>query len=300
MGNYLKKYTLITSFIATILFSNHFVAQENEANNYKMAFSFRTEKNNDNARVLEANFIGRNETDKKDILPVFGAEIKFFNILNDEEVLLGASKTSKKGIAKLIIPENHNYLVDSEGNINFIARFEGTDALEEAEEEIVVKDLHLALYLVEVDSLRMVQIKAFTIDSLGTEIPAEALEIVVSIETMLSKMPINEGTLENGEFEFEFPADFPGDVNGNLIVSVLVDDNDEYATVNQKKTVNWGVFNKEIKKDENTLWSAAAPIWMYTVLTIMLVGVWANYLYTIVHLFKIKKEGDQLKPAAES
>ncbi|MBE0423355.1 MAG: hypothetical protein IBX66_05400 [Lutibacter sp.] len=300
MERYLKKYTLITSFIAAILFCNHAVAQENEADNYKMAFSFRTEKNNDNARVLEANFIGRNKNDKKDILPIFGAEIKFFNILNDDEVLLGTSKTTNKGIAQLIIPENHNYLIDPEGNINLIARFEATEYIEEESEEIIVKNLHLELIFTEVDSVKTVLIKAFTLDSLGIETPAEEVDFIVFIKTMLSKMPIIEGTIENGEFEFEFPADFPGDKNGDLTVSAQVEDHDEYASVTQEKTVNWGVFSKEIKKGKNTLWSAVAPIWMYTVLTIMLVGVWANYLYTIVHLFKIKKEGDQLKQTDES
>ncbi len=47
--------------------------------------------------------------------------------------------------------------------------------------------------------------------------------------------------------------------------------------------------------DSNTLWSEAAPIWMYIVLTILLVGVWANYAYTIKNLFSISKEGKELE-----
>ena len=50
-----------------------------------------------------------------------------------------------------------------------------------------------------------------------------------------------------------------------------------------------------VKIVENTLWSKAAPIWMYVVLTILLVGVWANYVYTVIHLFKINKEGKELE-----
>jgi hypothetical protein len=37
---------------------------------------------------------------------------------------------------------------------------------------------------------------------------------------------------------------------------------------------------------------------MYVVLTILLVGVWANYAYTVVQLLKIKKSGKA--PAQET
>ncbi|MBT8300184.1 MAG: hypothetical protein KJO63_02520, partial [Maribacter sp.] len=92
----------------------------------------------------------------------------------------------------------------------------------------------------------------------------------------------------------------PGDTNGDLEVYASIEDHDEFGDVIQKKKVNWGVFNKQIKGKNNTLWSEAAPIWMYAVLTILLVGVWANYVYTIVNLLKIKKEGTEMALKTES
>ena len=92
----------------------------------------------------------------------------------------------------------------------------------------------------------------------------------------------------------------PGDVNGDLTVNAVIEDHDEFGNVIQKKSVNWGVFDKEYVKVSNTLWSDAAPIWMYVVLTILLVGVWSNYIYTIRNLFKIKKEGKKLELEAEN
>ena len=64
----------------------------------------------------------------------------------------------------------------------------------------------------------------------------------------------------------------------------------------QKQTIHWGAgqVNDDTTGDGNKLWSEAAPVWMYVVLTILLLGVWINYLYTIIHLFKIKKEGKEL------
>ncbi|MBD0851122.1 hypothetical protein [Maribacter arenosus] len=269
--------------------------QEFDVKDYKMLFNFSTVKNPDNTRLLEASLIARNKKDRKDNIPLFEAEIEFVNTLDDQEVSLGKSKTSKEGIATLVLPENQSYLSNSEGSINLIARFNGSEALDEEEEEISVKDLHLEMNLTEIDSVRTVVVNAFVLDSLGSKLPVEETDIVIAVGGMLSKMPIGDGTIEDGEFILEMPNDIPGDRNGDLTVYSIIKENDEFGDVIQKKTANWGIFNAQSKKDTNTLWSEAAPIWMYVVLTILLVGVWANYVYTIINLLKIKKEGKQLE-----
>jgi hypothetical protein len=274
--------------------------QEFDVKDYKMLFNFTTVKNPDNSRLLEASLIARNKKDRKDNIPLFEAEIEFMNTLDDQEVSLGKSKTSKEGIATLLLPENQTYLSNSEGIINLIARFHGSEALDEEEEEISVKDLHLEMNLTEIDSVRTVVVSAFVLDSLGSKLPVEETDIVIAVGGMLSKMPIGDGTIEDGEFILEMPDDIPGDVNGDLTVYSIIKENDEFGDVNQKKTANWGIFNAQSKKDTNTLWSEAAPIWMYVVLTILLVGVWANYVYTIINLWKIRKEGKQIELEALS
>ncbi|MDZ7614212.1 MAG: hypothetical protein U5K51_11325 [Flavobacteriaceae bacterium] len=80
---------------------------------------------------------------EKDILPVYNAEIKFYNILGDTEVLLGTTKTSKAGVAKLVVPADKKYLKDGEGNIVLVARFEGTDKMDAEEAEVSFRDLIL-------------------------------------------------------------------------------------------------------------------------------------------------------------
>ena len=292
------RYSVFAILLGLLINTNGF-AQENDASKYKMLYNFKTVKQYDNSRLLEVSFIARNKKDRKDNVPVYDAEIKFYNILDGDEILLGASKTSKEGIAQITLPEDQQYIKDNEGNIHLAARFEGTDALDEEEEEIIVKNLHLELNLREIDSVKTVLVKAYTIDSLGVEAPVEEADVIISVAGMLSKMKVEEGTIEEGEFEYEFPTDIPGDANGDLIVYAIIEDHDEFGNVVQKKSVNWGTFNKERKENKNTLWSDAAPIWMYIVLTILLVGVWANYLFTIINLFKIKKEGKQLELKTE-
>ena len=294
MKSYLYKRALITSFIAVLSLTNTSVAQEPDASNYRMLFKFNTEKQSDNTRLLEVSFIGRHKKNKKDKLPVYDAEIKFFNRINEQEVLLGASKTSKEGIAQVTFAEDHSFITETDGTINFIARFESSDGIDAQEEELSIKDLHLELNLKEVDSTRLVQVHAFTRDSLGNKYPVSETDIIISIGGMLSKMKLEESTIEEGTFEFEFPADIPGDVNGNISIYSIIEDHDDFGNVTKMETINWGILNKKPKEHANMLWSHAAPLWMYIVLTIMLVGVWANYVYTIINLIKLKKEGDAI------
>lgn len=289
------RYTWISSLVAVFLFGGLMFAQELDASDYKMGFTFKTVKNFDNSRLLEVSFIGKNKKDRKDKLPVYDAEVQFFNILNEEEVLLGTSRTDQEGIASISLPEDQDYLKDESGFINLRASFEGNEGMDEQSEELLVKDLFLELDLEEVDSVKTAIVRAFALDSLGVNTPASEIDMYLAVGGMLSKMKLDEGTIDEGEIEFEFPTDLPGNINGEITVYAMIEDHEEYGNVIQQKTVNWGVYNKQSVEDENTLWSEAAPIWMYVVLTILLVGVWMNYAYSIFNLFKIRNEGRALK-----
>lgn len=300
MKSTVNKYSFFTSLIVALLFLTSSIAQEASVSDYKMLYNFKTIKKTDNSRLLEVSFVGQNKKDRKDKIPVFQAEVSFFNVLNDHEVLLGTSKTSDEGIAQIIIPENQKYLIDESGYINLVARFDGSDALDSQEETIAVKDLNIDLRLEEIDSIKTVFVKAFMIDSLGVETLAEEADIIIAVKGMLSNMRIAEESLESGEFEFEFPTDIPGDEDGDLTVIVSIQDHDDFGNVFQEKTIKWGTHVKmPVMKEKNTLWSEAAPLWMYIVLTFLLVGVWANYLYTVINLFKIKKEGKVIELKSE-
>lgn len=273
-------------------FGQETLAQENDADNFKSLFYFSTTKMDDGSRVLNAEFLARNKENRKDKLAVPAAPIKFYNVLEEEQVLLGEANTNKKGIAKLILSADQEYMMDEEGYITLVAVFEGTDAIDEEEEELMIRDLNLGLELYMEDSIKMAKVTAFTLDSLGEEVPVEEMDITVGVESMLSLMPLAEDYLEEGEFELEIPNDIPGDPYGELVVTAKVDESDEFGTVYAKQRIDWGVRKDQVIEDKNELWTRAAPTWMYIVLTIMLVGVWANFAYTVVNLRKIKKLGE--------
>jgi len=299
MKTNLFKFSVIAILIG--LFTNtNGIAQDNEAKAFKMLYKFSTTKQADNSRLLEVSFIAQHKKDRKNKVPVYEAEINFYNTSEEEDILLGTVKTDTEGFAKLTLPANQPYLTDVDGYINLKAEFEKTDAIKRYKRSIAVKDLFLVLDLEEIDSVKTAMLKAFTLDSLKTEIPVTEADVVFSVGGMIHNMPIEEATLEDGEYEFEFPLDIPGDVNGNIDVFVSIEDHDDFGNVIQKKSVHWGTFNKELKEDSNTLWSEAAPIWMYVVLSILLIGVWAKYIYSISNLFKIRKEGQELESELET
>ncbi len=290
-----KIYPYVLIFVAlAFLINTKSFAQEVNLKNYRIRFGLSTTKQADNSRLLEVSFIAANKKDRKDRVPIYGADINFYNVTEDEDVLLGTAKTDKEGTAQLIVPAKQTYTANAEGYINLKAAFDGTDALDPEEDELAIKDVFLELNLKEIDSVKTVILNAYTLDSLQTKIPIDETEIVFSIGGMISKMPIKREFVSDGAFEFEFPEHISGDKNGNVDVFASIIDNDDYGNVIQKKNIDWGI-NKHITHETNKLWSEVAPIWMYVVLSILLIGVWANYAYSIKNLFNIKKEGKKLE-----
>lgn len=291
-----KIYTNVLFFVTLALLINvKSVAQEDvNLKDYRIRFGLSTTKQADNSRILEVSFIAANKKDRKDRVPVYDADINFFNVTEDEDISLGTVKTDKDGVAQLTIPANQTYVKDAEGYINFKAVFEGTDAMDSEEDDLAVRDVFLELNLEEIDSVKTVMLNAYVLDSLQTKVPINETEIVFSIGGMLSKMPIKREYISDSDYEFEFPENISGDKNGNVDVFASIIDSDEYGNVIQKKNIDWGI-NKHITVETNQLWSDAAPIWMYIVLSILLIGVWTNYAYSIKNLFNIKKEGNELE-----
>ena len=138
--------TKITQHLAIIiaigfLFNFQSYAQENDAENYRIRFGLSTKKQPDNSRVLEASFVGTHKKDRKDRVPVYNADINFYNVTEEGDLLLGTVKTDQEGTAQLTMPGNQKYITNEEGYINFKAVFDGTDDLDSEESELAVKDI---------------------------------------------------------------------------------------------------------------------------------------------------------------
>ena len=199
-------------------YSANVFGQEFELSNYKIRYKFSTLKDIDNNRHLEVSFLAANKKDRKDRIPVSDALIKFYSSDNDSLVPISEIKTDHKGIAKIIIPSTMNLEMDEDGYYNFIAQFDATESLKKQKKTIQVKDLILTMNLSEEDSLKVVSLDAQTLDSIGGQIPVEELDLVFSVGGMLSRMPIEEASLEDGTYEFEITKDIQGDLDRKRIV----------------------------------------------------------------------------------
>ena len=101
-------------------------AQENIAKNYRIKYSFTTFKKSDNTRLLKVEFTATDKKDRKNKLPIYGAEINFTNFNDLAENSLGKVTTDKNGIAKLVLSDSTTFIKDENGNINFEAVFKKT------------------------------------------------------------------------------------------------------------------------------------------------------------------------------
>jgi hypothetical protein len=278
-------FTLFGSFISLTC------AQENGVASFNISFDMSSVKQEDNSRLFKVEFSGTNENDKKDVVSVVDAEVNFYNILDDQEILLGKSKTSKEGVVSIVVPATHKYLKDNDGFITVIAKYDGNDVMDPQESELMFKDLFLEIELNTEDSIRTVKVNAYTMDIEGEKQDVETLDIVIGVKGMLSKLVLEESTLENGVYEYELPDDIHGNSMGDLTIFVKVDENADFGNLIKTTTVkDVYAINKPVT-ERNKLWTDAAPIWMYIVLSILLIVVWSNYLISVINLIKINKTG---------
>jgi hypothetical protein len=249
-------------------------------------------KQEDNTRLFKVEFSGTNKNDKKDIISVVDAEVNFYNILDDKEILLGKSKTSKDGVVSIVVPANHEYLKDQDGYITVVAKYEGNDIMDSQESELMFKDLFLEIEINKEDSIRTVVVNAYSMENGGEKQEIESLDIVIGVKGMLSKLVLDESTLEGGVYEYELPDDIHGNSEGMLTIFVKVDEHADFGNVIKTTTIkDIPAVNKPVT-ERNKLWTDAAPIWMYVVLTLLLLIVWSNYLIAIINLIKIHKIGN--------
>lgn len=257
---------------------------------FEPSMELKTLKKSDFSRDLIVTLIGEGE----ESLPIRGAEITFYSVKGEQKVEIGKAKTDLQGKAIYTIKKDFSYLKDEENKINVLAQFVGSEALSAAEATLSFLDLQLTMDLMEVDSVKTIHVTANIIDANGQLVPLNEVEFGFFIQGLYSKLKIGDGFLEAGECDFEFPADLKGDHLGNLEIYAAFVENDDFGGVEIMKSAKWGTHRANYIEPERSLWSTGAPLWMIVTLTIMLLGVWSHYLYAVIQLILVKREGKKL------
>lgn len=265
-------------------------AQDESEDTYEAYLELFTKKNSDETRTLRANLVGEGS----ETYPIKDALITFYNVFNGERVEIGTAITNDKGNGLLTLPKDFKYQKEEGGVINIIAISEETDAFTEQEAELSFKDLQLSMELSEVDSIKTINVHANYLDENDELMPVNETEFVFLVDGLFSKLPVGDGFLENGECTFEFPNNVKGDHTGNLNIYCAFIDNEDFLNVESMKSAQWGTHRISNLDEDRQLWTSGAPFWMIVTLTILLIGVWSHYIFAIIQLFLIKKEGNKL------
>jgi hypothetical protein len=250
---------------------------------------FQYLKNNDGSISLICN-LGLSKN--REIKAITNAVINFY-AGTDFQTDLGSAVTSKKGKAVCVIPKGFKIPFNADGKVSYKAEFAGNDTMNSAEEQTQIKDLTLEMKLEEHDSVRNVVITAYEITAKSIKMPLRNEVINVYVPRMFSMLKIAEAKLDSfGNATVVFPHNIPGDSIGNLKIIVKLEEHSEYGNVEKYEVKKWGTpATKRYLLIHRALWTAVAPVWMIISLTIMLVGVWAHYLYVIFRLILISREG---------
>ncbi len=227
----------------------------------------------------------------RDMHNVAGADVLFTASANDSTVELASIATNDEGKAILEIASGYKFPVDEEGKTLFEASFDGDDSYRSASNELEVSDLNFDITFDIEDSVKYVHVVANQIMPSGEKMPVEALDINMGVARLFSILPIGQiETDENGMASLEFPNDIPGDSTGAITVIARIEDNDNFATVEQRGNVDWGIpVSYEIKPLPRKLWTDEAPLWMIFSVFVVLTGAWYHFFLSVYKLNKIRK-----------
>lgn len=276
-----------------ILFPLCLSAQE-EIEKIDPNFSIQYKKESDDTRVLTGAIKYRKE---KVWTPLTGLAVDFYVLKDGEEVLLVDAISNEKGVFMARVDSKFQLPVNAEGQIELIGRSRETDLVNSAEESLTIKDIQLEIVLYQEEETRQVIVKGTTKDENGLDVPLNATDIKLYIPRMFSNLPVGEGTLEEGTCTIDFPANIVGNNLGELTIIAGVVEHEEFGTVEKSEKSTWGLISPAHLVDHPTreLWTPVAPLWMIVTLVVMLAGVWGHYIYTLVMLILIRKEGKTIE-----
>ena len=255
---------------------------------YTFSLDLKEVKNSDGSRTYTSKLEGSGDEGS---FPVYQAEISLLN----EALILGSGKTDKDGNIVITLGPDTKYKKDQAGVITVKSLFNGSGDVEGAEASVSFMDLDLQMNLEEKDSSRTILVTANSVDANNELIPLNEISANVYIQGLYSKLKIGDCFFENGLASFTFPGDLPGDENGVLKVFVRIEENETYGDVEKTEVVKWGQHRSGYIEPSRSLWSSGAPLWMIVTLTILLVGVWSHYLFAVIQIIKIRKEGKSLE-----
>ena len=227
----------------------------------------------------------------KENIKVSDIEVVIYNEYEGEEIGLGTAFTNRKGKAKFVMPNINALTPDSTNTYNIGVSFYGNDSFRKASKSISFKNADIDASIVTIDSLNYftATLKDATKDSL-----IEGASLSVQVERLFQPLFIGEEfyiTDDNGTIFVPVEHGIPG-MDGNLNISVVMDDNEDYGTVIDKFIAPIGTpIVQETTFYERTMWSPRnkTPLFLLIFVNLIILGMWGFIVYLTYNLFKIHK-----------
>ena len=234
----------------------------------------------------------------KETEPCSGICIGFYTDA-DYEKLYKKLNTDDMGETVLLMDgSNADKFRDSTGHYKFFAKVEKNAKYKSQEADVSAMSAVIDVKFEKIsDSVKTLKASIMCYDEAAKKmIPGVKVPLKCFVKRALCLLPVGKDlnyTDEQGNIEVAFPNDVPGDKDGNLIVIVKLEEDDNYGTVQYEKIVKWGV---PLVKSENPLDSRSligstnnAPWFMVIVISSILIGIWGYLCYIVYGLFRIKK-----------
>ena len=261
---------------------NTAVAQE------RVRMKFYYEKNEAGERKFT---LGLSAGSGRNMRGVPNAEIVLSADAGDTTFVMATLETDTLGEVVLYLDKAYVLPVDEDGVTTLTAEYAGDEEYRAVSGELMISDIDFEFIFEEIDSVKYLKVLATRVNGDGEKIPVEELGINIGIERLFSILPLEQiETDEDGIAELEIPDDLPGDADGLLTFVARIEDNDEFGSVIEKSSYNWGIpVSYELKPLPRQLFTDEAPLWMIISVFIILLGAWYHFFLSISKLIKLKK-----------
>ncbi len=291
MKTFITKLMLVA--VSALVAGNIACAQEKIAPKLRLSYI----KHMDGAQEIKARAYSKKG---KEFEPCMGVTIGFYKDA-DEEQLYKKQEVDHMGETTVLLSDaDANAFKDSTGQYHFYAKIEKNIKYKSAEADLAVMNATIsAEFKQENDSTKVLKATLMVYDAATKKmIPGASMPLKCGVKRALCLLPVGKdlnNTNELGQIELSFPNDIPGDKDGNLIVVVKLDEDDNYGTVQYEKSVKWGV---PLLHSDNPLASRSligsrnnAPWFMVVVISSILIAIWGYLCYIVSGLYKISKLG---------
>ena len=231
---------------------------------------------------------------------VKGVPVKVYITEISDENLIGSVTTNDKGIGKLVLPVTAKSAWDSSLKPHFIAVSAPTKMFPETTAETEIARTRITIDTTTDDEgKRAVAVKVEAFES-GAWNAAPDVEMKIGVKRLGSLLPIGEEesytTDSTGMVTATFMRDsIPApDRNGNIVIGVKVEENDNYGNLQAERTVPWGIYYKhDTNFGKRSLWSTGnkSPYWLLFMAYFTIAAVWGVIVYLVFTIIRIVKAG---------